>query len=99
MPNDLCEVYFSDDILEGLIAKIGLPAYAVLSVFAAAETREEGPVRMPLEKIAELIGRSVEMTRSGLNTLKKHRLISIEVGGRNNVYRIVSRPDRTGCAT
>jgi hypothetical protein len=98
MPNDSCGTYFSDEILEGLIAKIGLPAYAVLSVIAAAESHEAGPVRMPLEKIAELMGRSVEMARSGMDTLKKHRLISIELQGRNNVYQVVPRSHRTSRA-
>jgi len=98
MPNDSCGVYFSDEILEGLIAKIGLPAYAVLSVIAASELRRRGPSGCRSRKIAELMGMSVEMTRSGMNTLKKHRLISIELQGRNNVYQVVPRPDRAGCA-
>jgi hypothetical protein len=90
--------YFSDEILEGLIAKIGLPAYAVLSVIAAAKSQEAGAVRMPLEKIAELMGRGVEMTRSGMDTFEKHRLISIELQGRNNVYQVVPRSHRTSRA-
>jgi len=89
MPQDRREAYFSDEILKGLIAKIGLPAYAVLSIIAAAESQHKDPVRLPLEIIAELIGRSVEMTRSAIDVLKKHQLITVEVNGRNNVYRTV----------
>lgn len=94
MPNDPCNEYFSEQILKGLIAKIGLPAYAVLSVIAAAEFHHQGPVRMPLEKIAELMGKSVETTRSALNILKRHGLVVIELKGRNNLYRVVSRMNR-----
>jgi DNA-binding transcriptional ArsR family regulator len=88
MQNDPCGEYFSEEILKGLIAKIGLPAYAVLSVIAAAESDAKGPVRMPLEKIAELMGKSVETTRSALDVLKQHDLVSVELQGRNNVYRV-----------
>lgn len=89
MPNDPCDEYFSEEIMNGLIGKIGMPAYSVLSVIAAAESQENGPVRMPLEKIAELMGKSVELTRSALDILRKHGLISMELQGRNNVYRVV----------
>ena len=61
----------------------------LLSVIAAAESREEGAVRMPLETIAELVGRSVDLTRSALDVLKKHGLVSVELQGRNNVYRVI----------
>jgi DNA-binding transcriptional ArsR family regulator len=88
MPNDPCGEYFSEEILQGLIAKIGLPAYAVLSVIAAAESHVGGPVRMPIEKIAELVGKSVETTRSALDVLKQNDIVTVELQGRNNVYRI-----------
>jgi DNA-binding transcriptional ArsR family regulator len=89
MLNDPCCAYFSDEILKGLIAKIGLPPYAVLSIIAAAESNERGPVRMSIEKIAELMGKSVETTRAALDTLKEQGLISIELQGRSNVYRVM----------
>jgi DNA-binding transcriptional ArsR family regulator len=88
MPNDPCGEYFSEEILQGLIARIGLPAYAVLSIIAAAESDVGGPVRMPIEKIAELMGKSVETTRSALDILKQHGLVTVELQGRNNVYRV-----------
>jgi DNA-binding transcriptional ArsR family regulator len=92
MPNYPCGAYFSEEILRGLIAKIGLPAYAVLSVIAAAESRDQAPVRMPLEKIAELMGKSVETIRSALHILKKHDLVAVELQGRNNVYWVLRLP-------
>jgi DNA-binding transcriptional ArsR family regulator len=90
MPNDPCDEYFSEQIRKGLIAKIGLPAYGVLSIIAAAEPHQKRPVRMSLEKISELMGKSVETTRSALAILKRHGLIEVELNGRNNVYRVVS---------
>jgi DNA-binding transcriptional ArsR family regulator len=89
MKSDPWGDYFSKEILKGLIGKIGLPAYAVLSVIAAAESSAGGPVRMPLEKIAELMGKSTETTRSALDILKQHKLVIVESQGRNNVYRVL----------
>jgi len=89
MQSDPCGEYFSEEILQGLIAKIGLPAYAVLSIIAAAESDTGGPVRMPIEKIAELMGKSVETTRSALDILRKNDLVTTELQGRNNVYRLL----------
>jgi hypothetical protein len=88
MPNDPRGQYFSREILNGLIARIGLSAYGVLSVIAAAESQSEGPVRMSLEKIAEKIGKSVETTRLALDILKQQDLLTVEMHGRNNVYRV-----------
>lgn len=89
MQSDPCIKYFSEEILKGLIARIGLPAYGVLSVIAAAESSVGGPVRMSLEKIAELMGKSVETTRTALDLLKQHDLVAIQLQGRNNVYRVI----------
>jgi len=86
MPIDQCSEYFSEEILKGLIARIGLPAYGVLSVIAAAGSNVGEPVRMPIERIAELMGKSVETARSGLDVLKQYKLVTVELRGRSNVY-------------
>jgi len=65
MPSDRCGEYFSDEILKGLIARIALPAYGVLSVIAAAGSDFGQPARMPIERIAELMGKSVETAKWG----------------------------------
>jgi DNA-binding transcriptional ArsR family regulator len=88
VPNDPASDCYSKDILNGLIARIGLPAYDVLAVLAAAESKSGEPVQMPLEKIAERIGKSVETTRLALDVLKQHEIVAIEVQGRNNIYRL-----------
>jgi DNA-binding transcriptional ArsR family regulator len=88
MAKGACNELFSDEVLKGLISKVGMPAYAVLAVIAADVTREDPTCRLSIEKIAELVGKSVETTRSAIATLKKHNLIEVELQGRSNVYHV-----------
>ncbi|WP_213779538.1 hypothetical protein [Caballeronia sp. dw_276] len=89
MEKDYCGEFFPQDVLDGLVAKIGVTAYAVLAVIAAAATRESPTSTRTLEEISELIDKSVDTTRVAIDVLKKHKLIAVELHGRSNRYRIL----------
>ena len=92
MNNDQCGEFFPKEVLDGLVAQVGVTAYAVLAVLAAASTRQSPVSKLSLEDIAELVGKSTHAARSAIETLKDQNLIAVELEGRNNRYRILATP-------
>ena len=89
---DRCGEFFPKEVLDGLVADVGVTAYAVL---AAAATRETPVSKLSLEDIAELVGKSTHATRDAIDVLKKRGVVAVELEGRNNRYRILGAPKHT----
>jgi hypothetical protein len=92
---DRCGEFFPKEVLDGLVADVGVTAYAVLAVLAAAATRETPVSKLSLEDIAELVGKSTHATRDAIDVLKKRGVVAVELEGRNNRYRILGAPGHT----
>jgi len=92
MNTDRCGEFFPKELLDGLVADVGVTAYAVLAVLAAATTRESPVSKLSLEDIAELVGKSTHATRAAIDVLKTRGLVTVQLEGRNNRYRIMATP-------
>jgi len=86
---DRCGKFFPKDVIDGLVAQVGVTAYAVL---AAAATRDSLVSKLSLEDIAELAGKSIPAIRNAIEVLKEHELLAVELEGRTNRYRILATP-------
>lgn len=89
---DRCGEFFPKEVLDGLVAQVGVTAYAVLAVLAAAATRDSLVSKLSLEDIAELAGKSIPAIRNAIDVLKEHELVAVELEGRTNRYRILATP-------
>ncbi|WP_086380494.1 hypothetical protein [Caballeronia sordidicola] len=73
MKTDRCGEFLPKEVLDGLVADVGVTAYAVLAVLAAAATRESPVSKLSLEDIAELVGKSTHAIRAAIDVLKNAR--------------------------
>jgi DNA-binding transcriptional ArsR family regulator len=90
MESDRGGEFFRAEVLDGLVARIGVTSYSILAIIAAAERNGPPTSNLTIEEIAELVGKSVDATRVAIGVLKEFNLIAVERHGRNNRYIVES---------